>query len=121
MTVRILAGAVLALLVSAGAAQAHPRFVSATPARSETVSASPSEVRVTFSEAVDAAKSTLTVVDAEYKPVAVGALKADAKDKKTLVLPITKRLAPGFYRVEWRVVTPDHGAVPGRYRFEVKP
>jgi copper resistance protein C len=116
-----LAGVAVAVALGAGAAQAHPRFVSATPGRGEALSTSPREVRVTFSEAIDPGKSTMTLLDPSYTPVSLGPARADPKDKRTLVLPITKRLAPGSYRVEWRVVAPEHGAVPGRYRFEVKP
>jgi methionine-rich copper-binding protein CopC len=104
---------------AATAAGAHPRFVSATPDRGATLSSSPREVRVTFSDAVAAHGSTFRVLDAQGKPMGVGKLSRGS-DGKTIVLPVTGRLPAGSYTVEWRVAAAGHTSVPGRYRFDIR-
>ena len=108
-------------LANAAPALAHPRVVSASPARGAVLKASPARVRVGFSEALEADVSILQLKDAAGRPVRTGKMAADPKDRQALVLPLPSRLAPGRYTVEWYVVSEDHASVPGRYRFEIRP
>jgi methionine-rich copper-binding protein CopC len=110
----------LAATMAATSAAAHPRLRKAAPERGEALARPPSEIRVTFSEPVSAAKSTFTLSAADGKPVPTGKLAGAKGDKATLVLPIGARLKPGTYSVRWTVASEEHSSVPGSYNFDVK-
>ena len=108
-------------LAAASPALAHPRLITTSPARGAVIKTPPRQIRVSFSEVLDAGVSTLRLKDASGRPIRAGKMTADPKDGRALVLPLPDRLAPGRYTVEWDVVSNDHASVPGRYRFEIRP
>jgi hypothetical protein len=52
-------------------------------------------------------------------PMVVGALRADVKDGRVLVVAITGSITPGRYTVRWRVASADGHTVRGKYIFPV--
>jgi methionine-rich copper-binding protein CopC len=109
-----------ALLLGAPAVLAHAFLDRAVPAVGSTVHQSPAEVRLRFTEAIEAALSTARVEDAAGHTVSTGPAKADASDRQVLVVPVGA-LAPGTYKVIWRVLSVDTHVTSGNFRFTVAP
>ena len=112
----------LALLSIAGAANAHPKLLSVTPAANATVTA-PAHIDLRFSEKLMPAFSKAELTMAAMP--GMGAMKmasatAVAADGKTLVVTPKARLARGRYIVDWHVVSTDTHKVAGRTAFAVK-
>ncbi len=117
-TALILAGAVLC--AGGSAALAHAFLDHAVPAVGSTVHQPPAEIRIWFTEALEPAFSTIKLADASGTAVATGAAHADDASKTVLVLPLPA-LAPGSYRVMWRVLSVDTHVTEGSFRFQVAP
>ncbi|MGE7957769.1 copper homeostasis periplasmic binding protein CopC [Pseudomonas sp. NPDC089530] len=111
------ASALLASLVAASSAFAHAHLKSQTPAADSTVSA-PNELRLVFSEGVEAAFSKVSL-SKDGTPVAVKGLATEGTDKKTLIVTPAAPLAAGDYKVEWHAVSVDTHSSEGSYRFKV--
>jgi methionine-rich copper-binding protein CopC len=104
-------------LAAAPAALAHAHLVAAVPAAGSSAS-QVAELRVTFSEPVEAKFSSLKLVDGADQAVAVPGL-ADAGDAKVLMLRLEHPLSPGRYRVDWSVLTADTHRSKGSFNFSV--
>lgn len=101
-------------------AWAHAHLQRATPADKAEV-ATPSSVSASFSEGLEPAFSSLTVLDAAGKPaVTAKAAPAPGVDK-TLVLPVAKPLPAGAYTVKWQALSKDGHKTDGAWTFTVKP
>jgi methionine-rich copper-binding protein CopC len=110
--------AVTALLVGAGVAWGHAFLERAEPRVGSTVKAAPSQVRVWFTEALEPAFSTLEVVNQSGERVERGPVRVDAASPAMLQVPL-KPLAPGTYRVKWRVLSVDTHVTEGDFTFRV--
>jgi methionine-rich copper-binding protein CopC len=109
----------LLFALGAGDAFAHAFLDRAIPAVGGSVAASPSEVRLFFTEAVVAQFSGAQLTAASGAPVATGALTQDAADRSSLVLPIAQALPPGAYTVKWHAVSVDTHRSQGTFSFSV--
>ena len=120
MSVRGLGAAVAlaALLLGAGAAWSHAFLERAAPRVGSTVKSPPSQVRVWFTEALEPAFSTLEVVNQSGERVDRGPALVDAASPTLLQVPL-KPLAPGTYRVKWRVLSVDTHVTEGDFTFRV--
>jgi methionine-rich copper-binding protein CopC len=107
-------------MLVAASAFAHAFLDHAIPAVGSTVHAPPHEVRVWFSQALEPAFSKLQALDAQGKVVDAGDGHVDASDR-TLIAATLTVLAPGTYRVVWRVVSIDTHVTEGDFTFEVAP
>ena len=105
----------------ASAAIAHPLPRAAIPAPNEVLSASPPEIRITFSEGVVPAFSGLELKDAAGKTVSLGPTTIISPDKTQLAASVKAHLGPGTYTVFWRALGDDTHHVSGHYSFQVKP
>ncbi len=110
-------GAGLALM-TAGAANAHAHLVTAAPAANST-GASPSQVRLTFSEALEPKFSGFEVDMADGMKMNI-AVTADPADAKTLVGVVKTPLPAGGYRVQWHAVSSDTHRMTGSFSFTVR-
>ena len=117
---------VLAVLAFAGAAQAHTRLVSSTPAANATVS-KPGRVVLTFNEPVVANFTGATLVMTAmpgmvgHRPMAIsGFTTAMSRDGKTLTLQMRRALTPGAYQLSWHAVGDDTHRMTGSFTFTVK-
>ena len=108
-------------LTASGAALAHALLVKAVPAVGGAVSASPSEIRITYSEAVEPRFSGIAVKAVDGRSAETGAAAVDPGDHATLVVAIKSPLRPGTYKVNWHVVSVDTHKTEGSFSFEVKP
>jgi methionine-rich copper-binding protein CopC len=118
-----LAACVVALLAGldvTAAAHAHGFVDRTTPAAGSTVRGSPAEVKMWFSQAVEPAFSTMQVLDKSGKKMDQKDIGADAADP-TLLRVSLPPLAPGTYRVNWRVLSRDGHVTKGSFTFDVAP
>jgi methionine-rich copper-binding protein CopC len=110
--------ALTALLLGAGVAWGHAFLERAEPRVGSTVKAAPSQVRVWFTEALEPAFSTLEVVNRSGDRVDLGPARVDPASPALLLVPV-KPLAPGTYRVKWRVLSVDTHVTEGDFTFRV--
>ncbi len=103
-----------------GVAFAHPELQSAQPAAG-TATTSPSQISITFNEAVIPQFSGVELKDQKGKLIATGKAATDPANRKLLVVPVKEPLAPGEYKVEWHAVSDDTHRVKGSYSFSVTP
>jgi copper transport protein len=106
----------LALSVAPGSAFAHAGLLRSDPAAGAALGASPTAVRLTFTERPQASLSRLRVLDARGNPVRTA---PPAGSGLTLAGPVPK-LPRGLYTVDWRVVSAVDGhASFGKFVFGV--
>jgi copper transport protein len=116
-------GSIVAALVAltlltcapAGVALAHAEVIEVVPASNSVLAESPSEVTVTFSEAISLNSGSVEVFDDTGETVPSEARIADT----TIVIELPEPLADGTYVVAWRVVSADSHPVSGTSVFSV--
>ena len=118
--VRHAALALLALLALSDAAPAHSFLEGAEPRPGSTVKTVPAEVRLRFTERLEAAFSTVRVTDESGRRVDRGEAHLDAGAPKRLRVPLLP-IAPGRYTVKWRVLSVDSHVVEGEFNFRLAP
>jgi copper resistance protein C len=84
------------------------------------VTASPTEIDITFSEGIDLKFSGAKLADAKKVAVPTGSASLAAGGDTTLVIPVTKPLAAGEYVVAWHNLSKDGHKSKGSFKFTVK-
>ncbi|MDE1991849.1 MAG: copper homeostasis periplasmic binding protein CopC [Rhizobiaceae bacterium] len=110
---------ILALGV-AGQAFAHAHLKSSAPADKSTVTGSPSELDLTFTEGLNLKFSGIKVTGPDKALVKLGDGMLMQKDT-VLMVPIAEKLAAGTYTVEWHALSTDGHKTNGNYTFIVRP
>ncbi|HEY8259990.1 MAG TPA: copper resistance CopC family protein [Methylosinus sp.] len=120
MKTRLAAGLLAAAFcLNAATALAHSFLVDASPSAKDHVAASPKMVKLRFGGGVEAAYSTISILDSTGKVVVEGAKGLPEKPRElTLEAP---ELAVGSYVVKYRVLSSDGHIVEGKYEFTVDP
>lgn len=119
---RLFIPAATVALLAAGAANAHPKLLSATPAANATV-VRPARVELRFSEKLMPAfsKADLAMVGATGRPSGkLASAAAVAGDGRTLIITPKGPLRPGRYNIAWAVVSDDTHRITGTHAFAVK-
>ncbi len=119
---RVAAVALLALLhvlVGAGLASAHADLEASTPAAGTKVSAPPSVVTLSFSEAVSLVSRSVVVLDDHGRRVDAADAHHPGSDTSTVSATLSPGLPVGTYTVLWRVVSDDSHPVSGSFTFGV--
>src|SRR5271156_663493 len=109
----------LALALIATPAFAHAQLEKASPAVGGTV-ASATEIRLEFSEGVEP-KFTKVTLSGPGGAVPLGAAKTAPSNQAVLIVPISKPLSAGAYKVHWQAVSVDTHHTQGTFEFTVKP
>jgi hypothetical protein len=99
-------------------ARAHAFLDHASPAVGSTVRAPPQQVKLWFTQELEPSFSAAQVLDASGKRVDQGNARVDEADP-TLIIVSVPPLAPGRYKVTWRVLSVDTHATEGDYSFDV--
>ena len=107
-------------LVLPSAASAHAFLDHAAPAVGSTVHASPAQAKLWFTQELEPAFSTVQVLDRNGKRLDKGDPHVDQADATQLVVSLPQ-LAPGTYRVTWRVLSVDTHVTEGDFTFDVAP
>lgn len=110
------------LALAAGPALAHAKLLSEVPTAESDPAAQPApqpltDLRLSFSEALNLAFCKLSVTDRTGKAVSLGALALD-QDNKVLIAPLGGPLPVGDYTVDWTVVSDDGHKSSGSYTFK---
>ncbi len=123
--VRSLALLVLALafgvlpLLRSRPALAHAIFVSAVPAPGARLRSAPPQLRIAFSEPLNAGQSGVAVLNSAGRPTTAQPAHVDPTNNRALLLPLPP-LAPGVYSVDWHTVSLVDGHLRrGVYTFTV--
>ena len=106
--------------VASPLAHAHVFLDHAAPAVGSTVRAPPAQIKLWFTQALEPAFSTVRVVDRSNQRVDRGDARVDAADATVLQVSVPT-LAPGRYRVVWRVLSVDTHVTEGDFTFDVAP
>ena len=110
----------LALALVGTQAFAHAQLEKATPAVGGTV-ASASEIRLEISEGVEPKFSKVTLTGPGGAAAPLGAARTESGNQAVLIVPISKPLSAGVYKVHWQAVSVDTHHTQGTFEFTVKP
>ena len=102
-------------LAGSGAALAHAVLHHASPEADSSVSESPHEVTLTFTDTLEAAFSSAAVTDSSGMRVNEGKSQVNGN----MIRIGLKTLSPGSYRVHWRAVSLDTHRSEGSFAFSV--
>lgn len=105
-------------ICGAASAFAHAFIDHASPPVGRTVSPAPAEVRLWFTQKLEAAFSRIQVFDGHDQRVDRNDSHLDPKDPTQLIVSM-RPLPPGSYKVIWRVVSVDTHVTEGHYTFKV--
>jgi methionine-rich copper-binding protein CopC len=111
--------ALLALLNPRDAA-AHASLVRSSPSSGAVLTQAPSEIRLSFNEAIEGRFSSVTVSRSDGQKVQAGRASVDPQKRSELVVSLPA-LRPGKYQVSWRATSADSHRIEGRFAFEVRP
>ena len=103
-----------------GAAAAHAFLDHASPRVGSVVERAPAQVSLWFTQELEPAFSSVRVFDRSGKQIDKGDLQLDRADATLLQLSLPQ-LAPGTYRVAWRVLSVDTHVTEGDFTFDVVP
>ena len=120
---RLYALAVGALLSLGAVTQAfaHAHLQTAVPMPNGGASMAPDALRLKFSEGLELAFTGLTLKAPDGTAIPLGKPSLAAGDDTTLIVPVTRQLAPGKYSVTWHALSKDGHTTHGDYTFTVKP
>ena len=114
---RALTLAFTCFLFAAPQAFAHANLMSSDPAKDATI-ASPKQITLHFSEALEMKVSGLKLTDTDGKPVPIKAVPAP--DAKSLAAVPVQPLTSGLYTITWTSMGDDAHKMSGTVSFSVK-
>lgn len=98
---------------------AHDTLVRSTPAANARLSRPPTELRLTFTTAVEPRVSRVQLLGPDSLQVSLGELARHPDSARVLLVPIAGPLVAGVHTVVWQIVGADGHPVRGSYRFTV--
>jgi methionine-rich copper-binding protein CopC len=113
--------AVLSVIAVVARVEAHAFLVRAEPRVGSKVHKAPTQVRVWFSEAVQASVSSIQVFDVNGKQVDKKDTHSDRDNRAALCVSLIPAMTPGTYKVVWRVTSADTHVTTGDFRFQIVP
>jgi copper resistance protein C len=109
---------VVALVGVTAVAAAHGVLERTEPRAGSIVKSAPAQVRLQFTGAIEPAYSQVRVLDGGGHRVDLGDSRVDA-DNRALLRVSLPALAPGRYKVAWRVLSVDSHVTEGDFTFRV--
>jgi copper resistance protein C len=114
-SITLIAATLIALGLAPFSAWGHALLDRAEPRVGNTVATSPRELKLWFTQKIEQAFSTVTVTDTSGQRVDTGKPRVDGN-----AMSVTLRtLAPGTYRVNWRVLSMDSHSTEGNFTFAI--
>ena len=117
--------ALLLLLLTGSAAQAHADFVSSNPSDGSVVQSFPSEISLTFNEELltldDESVNAISLFGPDEIEISLSPAEVTGANLVATVAGDAAALPAGKYRVSYRVVSADGHPVKGEISFEVAP
>jgi len=114
------APALAVLLWGAAGAGAHAFLERADPRVGSTVRNPPAQVRLWFTESLEPAFSSVLVVNEAGQRIDKGDGQVDPANLTLLRISLPS-LAPGTYKVIWRVLSVDSHVTEGDFTFRISP
>lgn len=111
--------AALSVMAAAVRVEAHAFLVRAEPRVGTKVTKVPTEVRVWFSESVQARVSSIQVFDVSGKQADKKDTYSDRANRAVLCVSLPQTLTPGSYKVIWRVTSADTHVTSGDFHFQI--
>jgi copper transport protein len=118
--VLVTTAALAAALALPAVASAHAVLLRAAPSPSGIVSTPPTQVALTYSEAVEPRFAIVSVTNANGEQQTSGSPRRSPQNPDLLEVPL-QQLAEGWYLVYWRVISVDGHPVRGAFTFAVGP
>lgn len=112
--------AVMLLLIMPSVAFAHAQLRQADPPVGAMVHSPPTQVELTFSEAVEPRFSSVAITDAAGVQIDKRELHAMPGDAKHVAVSLGA-LSPGIYTVTWHATSVDTHKTEGTFTFTVAP
>jgi copper resistance protein C len=106
-------------LAAQSPAWAHAFLDHAEPKVGSTITNSPSEIKIWYTQELEPAFSSIEVKNAQGKEVDKKDVHVDDKDKSLLIVSLPK-LPAGTYTVTWHVVSVDTHRTQGHFKFTIK-
>ena len=112
--------AALALGLMPAPALAHLKLQSSVPAQGDTVRTSLTEIRLTFTQAVDPRYTSITLLDSAGQPLELGTLTPVGEGKtREFVYRLSTPVVSGSFVVRWKTAGADGHVVTGSFDFVV--
>ena len=111
---------IIALVSTSNLALAHAQLLSAVPAVGSVVAVSPDELKLKFSEGIEAKLSKVDLMNATDMIDDNAVLSTDPNDKTVLIAKLKHPLPADTYMVMWRAVSVDTHKTQGDYSFVIK-
>jgi copper transport protein len=108
-------------LVLPGLASAHAYLIKTVPAASGVLDVPPSNVQLTYDEAVEPRFAIVSVTDAAGRQETTGPVNRSPANPDTLVAPLRPHLPEGWYLIYWRAISVDGHPVQGAFTYAVGP
>jgi methionine-rich copper-binding protein CopC len=106
-----------ALLIATSPAYSHAQLIRASPPADGSVQTAPREVALLFSEKLASKNNSIVVTNASGARVDQNDVRLDSNGK--VIRAALKPLAPGIYKVIWRVQSVDTHKSDGSFSFRV--
>jgi copper transport protein len=116
-----LLAAVAGLVLLPSIASAHAYLTKTVPAASVVLSAPPSNVQLTYDEAVEPRFAIISVTGAQGQQETTGPVARSPANPDTLVVPVRPHLSEGWYLIYWRAISVDGHPVQGAFTYAVGP
>ncbi|HEY1788467.1 MAG TPA: copper resistance CopC family protein [Verrucomicrobiae bacterium] len=111
--------AVLLLFAAQSHAWAHAFLDHAEPKVGSTVTNSPAQIKLWYTQSLEPVFSDVAVQDDKGREVDKKNMRQDGKDKSLLIVSLPS-LPDGTYTVIWHVVSVDTHRPQGRFKFTIK-
>jgi len=109
------------LIVAPRAAFAHAHLVKSVPSAGARITTAPHMIQLWFSEAPEAALTTVTLTAADGRIIHLGKVTAVPGTSVSVMATVDDALAPGNYTLTWRTVAADDGHPSnGSFSFTIK-
>ena len=100
---------------------AHGRLKSSTPAAGAHLGQAPTQLRLDFSESPDLTFTSLRLLSASGREVALGPVGYAADSHRAILSAVTGAMDAGTYVVIWQMASDDGHPVRGRIEFVIAP
>jgi methionine-rich copper-binding protein CopC len=111
--------ALCALLTFPSIVLPHAALVKSIPARRAQIFKAPTQIQLWFNESLEARFSSLWVIDSSGKRVDLGNVEVSTDDRKRISVGVNP-LAPGQYRIRFRVLSVDGHIVEDEFPFTIR-
>ena len=110
--------ATIAVIACAGSASAHAGLETTSPTADSVLASPPTEIVLTFSEAVDTLDDSVRLVSDDGSAVDLGPV-THGGGAASITAPVLGELGDGSYVVAWSVVSADSHPIHGAFVFSV--